>query len=211
MCLYLVSLCYLCFGFFGLTRLLTSYRTSTKGSGVMRCDVMLMLFDLNLLKPNHGNVMACSMMCVVYWLLLLSSLPVWSWDICIWDTLLNHFWVINQLYLDYFSVAMMGLKCLLLILMMSCCDMFDLTILGVFDQCYFWILFGCLLRTEVYFDLLWDIFSGCLLRTDGYCDLSFDAFQLLVENWCDIMIIFMMLSSHLYRVEVIMWFVISWA
>ena len=62
-------------------------------------------------KPNYGNVMACSMMCVVYWLLLLYSLPMWSWGVCIWDTWLNHFWVIDQLYLDYFPLALMGLKC----------------------------------------------------------------------------------------------------
>ena len=30
----------------------------------MRCDGMLMLFDLDLLKPNHGNVMVCSMRCL---------------------------------------------------------------------------------------------------------------------------------------------------
>ena len=36
---------------------------------------------------------------------------VWSWVACVWDTWLNHFWVIDQLYLNYFPVAMMGLKC----------------------------------------------------------------------------------------------------
>ena len=63
----------------------------------MSCWCYLILIFL---KPNHGNAMACSMMCVVYWLLLLSSLPMWSWGVCIWDTWLNHFWVIDQLYLD---------------------------------------------------------------------------------------------------------------
>ena len=48
----------------------------------------------------------------IYYLLMLISLLVWSWGVCIWDTWLNHFWVIDQLYLDYFPIALMGLKCL---------------------------------------------------------------------------------------------------
>ena len=47
----------------------------------------------------------------IYWLLLFISLHVWSWDVCVWDTWANHFWVIDQLSLDYFLVTMMGLKC----------------------------------------------------------------------------------------------------
>ena len=48
--------------------------------------------------------------------------------------------------------------------MMSC---FDLTILEVFDQYCFGILFGCLLRTEVYGDLL-VVRCGYLWRTNGF-------------------------------------------
>ena len=44
---FLFSLCYL-FWVSGGLRVLTSYRMSTRGSKVMRCDVMLILFGLNL-------------------------------------------------------------------------------------------------------------------------------------------------------------------
>ena len=47
----------------------------------------------------------------IYCSLMLFNLLVWSWDVCIWDTWLNHFWVIDRLYLDYFLVTLMGLKC----------------------------------------------------------------------------------------------------
>ena len=46
------TLCFLyaiCFGFLGGPRVLTGYRTFTRGSGVMRCDGMLILLSLDLL------------------------------------------------------------------------------------------------------------------------------------------------------------------
>ena len=109
MYMYLVYLFYLCFWVLGLTRLLTSlgHLPEVQGYDVW-CHV-----DVNQswsFKTNHGNAMACSMLCLVYWLLFLSSFLVWSWDVCVWDSCLNHFWVIDQLYLDYFLVSMMGLK-----------------------------------------------------------------------------------------------------
>ena len=45
-----------------------------------------------------------------------------------------------------------------LFLMMSCCDMFDLTILESSISIYFGILYGCSLRTNGYCDLFWDMF-----------------------------------------------------
>ena len=196
--------CILCFlyaiyfGFLGLTRLLTNYRTSTRGSGVMICDDLLMSFDLDLFKPNHGNTMACSMLCVVYWLLLLFSFLVWSWGIYLWDTWLNHFWVINQLYLDYFLVALMGLKCL-------CWSWWCHVV-----TCLTWPFWQSLISIILgYFPvacwepkcivIYFELFFSCSMRNNGYCDLSlmplvarwellrllwlpFDAFYLLVEN-----------------------------
>ena len=85
-------------------------------------------------------------------------------------------------------------------LMMSCCDMFDLTILESSISIilgYFSVAHWEPMDIVIYFGLLF----GCSLRTVGYCDLSlmpsvadrellwswlsFDAFQLLMENWCD--------------------------
>ena len=59
-------------------------------------------------KPNHGYVMVCSMMMFVIDVMLLISLPAWSWDVCVWDTWPNHFGVIDQLHLDYFSSCLDG-------------------------------------------------------------------------------------------------------
>ena len=120
-----------------------------------------------------------------YWLLLLSSFLVW----------LNHFWVIDQLYLitiyesrsvilGLLPVALMGLKCLICSWWCHVVTCFDLTILESSTSIYFGILYGCLLRTIGYCDLsvmpsvanrelLWSLW------------LLFDAYQFLVENWCD--------------------------
>ena len=134
--------------------------------------------------------------------LMFFSLLVWSWDICVQDTWLNHFWVIDQLYLDYFSGTLMGLKCLLNDLGNVMLWHIWLDHFGVFNQYCFGIFCGCSLRTNGYCDLFWDtlqllienrsvlwftlgyflvahwemmyivIYSGCSLRTVGYCDLS---------------------------------------
>ena len=114
------SLCWLSWVSLGLTRIVTQYRTSTRGSGywVMwwHCCCSWSF------KPNHGNALTCSMLCVVYWF----QSPCGKLRfVCTLDTRLNHFWVIDQLYLYYFSVTVMGLKCYL-----DRCDVFDLTIWG---------------------------------------------------------------------------------
>ena len=112
MCLYLVSLCYSCFRVFGLTRLLTSHRTSTIGSGVMRCDGMLMLFGLDLFitQPWLCDGMLYKMFefdvldahqssCVKLRCLCIRHLTQPFLESSISYTWIN------------FSVAMMGLKC----------------------------------------------------------------------------------------------------
>ena len=66
----------------------------------------------------------------IYCSLMLFSLLVWSWGVFIWDIWLNHFWVLDLVYLGCFPVASIGLKCLLCFFMMSCCDMFDFIILS---------------------------------------------------------------------------------
>ena len=85
---------------------------------------------------------------------------------------------------------------------------------GVFGQYYF------------------EILSGCLLRNDAYCRLSFNIFQLLIKTIVNSMIIFLVLSSYSWRINVnimvylrcfpvtciwlrwfymILWFMIWWA
>ena len=69
-------------------------------------DVMACWFYLILIFISPTMVMwtyALWNVCI-YWLLLFISLHVW-------DTWANHFWVIDQLSLDYFLVSMMGLEC----------------------------------------------------------------------------------------------------
>ena len=199
MCLHLMFLYAIWCGFLGLTRLLTSLGRLLEARGVMICDVMLMLFNLDFFKPNHGNAMACSMLCVVYWFLLLSSFLVWSWGVYLWDTWPNHFWVIDQLDLDYFPVTLMGLKCWFIL---------DDVMLWHVLTWPFWSLRSVLFTLRCFLVARWEpmdiviyfgILYGCSLRTDGYCDLSlmpsvadrellwllFDVFQLLMENWCD--------------------------
>ena len=147
-------------------------------------------------------MMLFSMRCCIHCSLMLISLLVWSWDICVWDTWLNHFWVIDQLYLDYFLVALMGLKY---------CFIHDDVMLWHVLTWPFWSLWLVLFTLRCFLVAHWEpmviviyfgILHGCLLRTDGYYDLSlmpsvadrellwslwlsFDAFQLLMENWCE--------------------------
>ena len=145
----------------------------------------VMLFDLDLLKPNHGNVMACSMMCVDYWLLLLSNLLVWSWG------------VLNDLFL-----------------MMSCCDMFDLAILeslisiilGYFSVAhwepmdiliYHLMPFNCLLRTIVIIMIIF----WCFPVSRG---------ELMWILWI-IFWFFPVACIGMRCFYMILWFVISWA
>ena len=171
--------------------------------------------------------MVCCMLSVSILLIIVFSAFVGWWDFMLWYIWLNHFWVIDQLYLIFFPVSLRGLRCFEWFFL----DNFMLWHVwrdhfGVFDQYYFGIL------------------SGCLLRTDGYCDLFWDTFWLLVENWwilwftlgyfsvacwepMDIVIYHLMLFncswrtnvnivdyllmffSRLYRVEVILlWFLI---
>ena len=161
-------------------------------------------------------------------------------DLTIFESLINYIWFSFQSLWEDWDVLND------LFLMMSCCDMFDLTILESSISItlrYFLVAHWELRGIVIYYGILF----GFSLRTDGYCDLFWDTFwllvenrwilwfiinalQLLVENYCgyydyhlmfssfswrtDVitMIIFMMLSSHFYRNEVILlWFVISWA
>ena len=97
---------------------------------------------------------------------MLISLLVWNWDVCVWDTWLNLFWVIDQLYWDYFLVTLMGLKCWFII------D--DFMLWHVLTR-LFWSLQSILFALICLF--------GFSLRTNGYCDLFWDTLRLLVENW----------------------------
>ena len=48
-------------------------------------------------------------------------------------------------------------------------------------------------------------YFGCSLRTNGYCDLSFDAFSCSWRTDVNIVDYLLILSSHLYRTEVILY------
>ena len=103
----------------------------------------------------------------------------------LWDTWFNHFeslisyiWFSSQPLWEDWGVLND------FFLMMSCCDMFDLTILeSLINIILRYYLVACWepMDIVIYFRIIF----GSSLRTDGYCDLSFDAFQLLIENWCD--------------------------
>ena len=136
------------------------------------------------LKPNYGNAMACSMMCVDYWLLFLSSLLMWSWGVCIWDTWLNHFWVIDQLYLIFFPVALRGLKCL------NCSWWCHIV------TCLTWPFWS--LRSILFWDTFW-------LLVENWWILWFILGYFLIAHWepMDIVIYHLMPFSCSLRIVVI--------
>ena len=161
------------------------------------------------------------------WLLLLSNLLVRSWGICIWDTWLNHFWVIDQLHLDYFPVALMGLKCLLWswwcrVVTYLTWPFWILRSILFLDT--FWLVienWWVLWFTLRYFLLVhWEpmdivIYHWCLqLLIENYCDYYDYHLMLFSFSWrIDVIIVdyILVLSIYLYRTKVIMWFLISWA
>ena len=103
----------------------------------------------------------------------------------IWDTWLNHFWVINQLYLIFFPVTLRGPRC---------SEWF------VLDDVMLWHVW--LEHFRVFNQYYFGILSSSSLRTNGYCDLSFDVFQLLIENYCDYYDCLLVLSSFSWRIDV---------
>ena len=149
-------------------------------------------------------MMVCSMRCMYLMFWMFISLPMWSWDVGVWDTWPNHFWSHRLVILGLLSSHHDGAKFFI-------CDMFNLTILGVFDQYYFGILSSFLLRTEVYCDLFWDIFLVA-----HWEPMDIVIYYLMLFSYSsrtDVIIVdyLLMLSSHLYRTEVILWFLLSWA
>ena len=105
----------------------------------------------------------CSMMRCIYCLLLLSSLLVWSWGVCSWDTWLNHFgspisyiWLFPVAWEDWDVLSDM-------FLMMSYGDTFDLTILSLWSVLWFIIgmLYGCSLENHW---ILWVIIDAFRCR-----------------------------------------------
>lgn len=130
---------------------LTGLRLLPEGHELCVCDVIHMFWS-RFFKPNNGNVLVCSMICLYLLLSLLSSFLVWSRGVCLWDIWFNHFWVLGQLYLGYFLVSLLGLKCFL--------DLGDVMLWHV------WLNFF-----ESLINII-GILSSFSLRTDGYCDLS---------------------------------------
>ena len=147
--------------------------------------------------------------CIFYSLMLISLL-VWSLEVCVWDTWLNHFLVINQLYLDYFLVTVMGLKCLfwswwchvVTCLTWPFWESLISIILGYFPVAC-WEL-KCIV---IYFEIFYLISHWELM------DIVIYHLMLFSYSWrTDVIIVdyILMLSSRLYRIEVIFWFMILW-
>ena len=138
---------------------------------------------------NHGMWWyALCWVCLCCWLLF--SVPLWDgeilcyyiFDLTIFESMISYIWFSFQSLWENWDVLND------LFLMMSCCDMFDLTILihwsillGYFLVAhwelmdiviYHLILSSCSWRTNVNIvECLLMLFSW-LLRTDWYCDLS---------------------------------------
>ena len=96
-------LCFLyviCFGFLGLTRLLTSYRMSTRGSGGMICDVMLMIFDVDFLNPTIWHALCCVWFIDCYCFpVSLCEAKVYVYeilDLTIFESSINYTWITFQ-------------------------------------------------------------------------------------------------------------------
>ena len=150
-------------------------RTSTRGSGVMRCDDMWLLLSLDLFitQPWLCDGMLYEMF--VFDVLWCSPVFLWEAEMYVYETL------DLTIFESSISDTLITFQspwwdwCVDLFLMMSCCDMFWLDHFGSLWSVLFGILSGCLLRTEVYCDLL-EVLFGYLWRTNGYCDLFWDAF-----------------------------------
>ena len=141
-----------------------------------------------------------------YYLLLLSSFLVWSWGVCIWVTWLNHFWV----SISYTWTAFQSLW-----EDWSVCFVLDDVIVWHILTWPFWSL-----RSVLWFVI--GILYGCSLENHWILWFIIDAFScwyrtiliFMIVTWCfpvarrELMwllwIIFMMLSSRLYRAEVIL-------
>ena len=138
--------------------------------------------------------MTCSMMCVDYWLILLSSLLVWSWGVCyeipnltIFDSSISYIGFFFQSLWENWSVLND------FFLMMSCCDMFDLIILeSLINIILGYFLVACweLMDIVIYHLMLF----SCLWITD-----------VIIVDYL------LMLSSHLWMTEVnLLWFFDLW-
>ena len=176
--------------------------------------VKIWWFILDLFSPTMVMWSVCSMTWLYLLFVIASSFLVWSWGVCLWDTCRNHFWVIDQLYLivsSRFERTEMFWDDLFLI--MLCCNMFWIDHFRVFDQ-YFDLLLGYFLVAH------WEpldivIYHWCLqLLIENYCDYYDYHLILFSCSWrIDVIILdyLLVLSSHLYRTEVIFSFMIPWA
>ena len=143
----------------------------------MRCVGMLIIFGLDLYKPNHGYVIVFSMRCLYLLVVIVHQSSCMKLRcICIWDTWANHFWVIDKLSLDYFLVAMMGLKCGFILDDVMMWHVW-LNHFGVFDQYNF----------EILLVACWEPMD--VMRYFGYWEPmdTYDyqwCLQLPIENYC---------------------------
>ena len=148
---------------------------------------------------------------------------LWCHDVTYW---LDHFGSLRSvLFWDTFRLLVGNRSVLWFI--------WDTSWLLVENQWIMWYSLRCILgfslRTNAYCDIYFEILYGCSLRTNGYCDYHW-CLQLHLDNCCDHdyqlvlfscswrfwcsyfrFIFWYFLSSHLYRTEVIFWFMIPWA
>ena len=141
-------------------------------------------------------MMVCSMMMFVIVVWLLISLPVWSWDVCVWDTWSNHFWSHRSVIPELLSSRHDGIEVWIYswwfhVLTWPFWKSSISTILGylpvtcwgpkcivIYLRCFLvarWEPMDYVIYLEVHF--------GCSLRTSAYCDIFWDTLRLLVENW----------------------------
>jgi hypothetical protein len=233
------SLCYL-FWVLGGPRVLTSYRTSTRGSGVMRCDSMLILLSL-----DHfiAQPWLCDGMLYEMYVFDAHRSSCVKLRCCVWDTWPNHFWSHRSVILGLSFQSLWWNWSVDLYLVMSCCDMFWLDHFGSLRSVLFWDICRSLAEDRNVLWFTWDV-SWLLVENQWIMwfisryftvacwepmDIMINqgCLQLPIENWCDhdyhlillmeiLMFLFCIifwyfLSSRLYRAEVILWFMIPWA
>ena len=146
----------------------------------MICDVIWILFDLDLLNPTmvmQRHALCCVWFTDCYWF----PVSLWGDEMYVYETLdlslLSH----QSVVLVLLSSGHDGTEVLFWSLMMSCCDMLTWPFWGsLFSIILGYFLVACWEPKciVIYFEMHF----GCSLRTNAYCDLFWDTLRLLVEN-----------------------------